>query len=104
MKPLLVFVTASSQAEARKLADASLAAGLVACAQIVPGVESHYVWQGKKEVTAEWQIVFKTSAECWPKLETLLRKNHSYDTPEIIAVEAARVSEKYRKWWERELD
>ncbi len=45
----IVLVTAPDLKTARKLAQAALQAKFVACANLVPKIESHYWWQGKLE-------------------------------------------------------
>ena len=53
MKPAakfaIVLVTAPDLKTARALAKAALSARLIACANLVPKIESHYRWQGKIE-------------------------------------------------------
>jgi len=101
--PRLVYVTASSQEEARNLAQAILDKYLAACVTIVPGVESHYWWQGKLHKTEEFQLVIKSSAEQFDALAEVVRWHHSYKCPEIIAVAPAEMSPEYRAWWESEV-
>jgi periplasmic divalent cation tolerance protein len=96
-------VTASSLDEARNLAQAILDKHLAACANLIPGVESHYWWQGKLETTAEVMLVIKSSAEQFEALARLVRERHSYECPEIVAVAPEEMSPRYRAWWEKEL-
>ena len=98
--PRLVFVTASNLEEARNLARGILDKHLAACVNIVPGLESHYWWQGKIETAPEVQLVIKTSAEQFDALAEVIRWHHSYDCPEIVAVPPAEISPEYRAWWE----
>jgi periplasmic divalent cation tolerance protein len=85
----LVLVTAPDLKTARALAKAALTARLVACANLVPKVESHYWWQGKLEASAEVLIVFKTTRARLAALEQLVVAQHPYDTPEFIALPLA---------------
>ena len=101
--PRLVFVTASSVEEARKLAQAILEKHLAACVNLVPGVESHYWWQGKLETGAEVVMMIKSSAEQFEALAALVQEQHSYDCPEIVAISPDQISPKYRAWWEGEV-
>ena len=103
MMPRLVFVTASSIEEARNLAQGILGKHLAACVNLVPGVESHYWWQGKMETAAEVLLIIKSSAEQFEALEELIRWHHSYDCPEIVAVAPEQMSPDYRAWWEKEM-
>ncbi len=100
--PHLVFVTASSLEEARRIARAVLEAHLGACANILPAVESQYWWQGKLETAQEVMLVIKSSAEQFAALSKVVRENHSYECPEIVAVAPGEILPEYRAWWERE--
>ncbi len=94
----LVLVTAPELKTARVLAKAALAANLVACANLVPKLESHYWWQGKLESSAEVLIVFKTTRAKLAALEQLIVARHPYDTPEFIALPLAEGNAKYLDW------
>jgi len=94
----LVLVTAPDLKTARALAKAALTARLVACANLVPKVESHYWWQGKLEASAEVLIVFKTTRARLAALEQLVVAQHPYDTPEFIALPLAEGNAKYLAW------
>jgi periplasmic divalent cation tolerance protein len=98
--PRVVFVTASSGDEARKLADGILQKRLAACVNIMPGVESQYWWQGKLAKAEEVMLVIKSSAEQFEALAGYVRKHHSYECPEIVAVKADEISPAYRSWWD----
>jgi periplasmic divalent cation tolerance protein len=101
--PRLVLVTASSAEEARRIAGAILEEKLAACVNILPGVESHYWWQGKLETAPEVMLIIKSSAEQFDALTALVKKKHSYECPEIVAVTPHEMAPAYRKWWEEQL-
>jgi len=101
--PRLVFVTASSLQEARNLAQGLLDKHFAACVSLVPGVESHYGWQGRLETAVEVMLVIKSSAEQFEALADLVRRRHSYECPEIVSVPPAEMSPDYRAWWEGEM-
>jgi len=94
----IVLVTAPNLRTARLLAKAALRARLVACANLVPGLESHYWWQGKVERSGEVLIVFKTAKRQLPALETLIVAEHPYDTPEFLVLPLTAGSERYLDW------
>jgi periplasmic divalent cation tolerance protein len=98
--PRLILVTASSLEEARMIARAILEQRLAACVNILPGVESHYWWQGKLESASEVMLVIKSSAETFEALAALVKEKHSYQCPEIVAVSPQEIAPAYRKWWE----
>ncbi|MCX6927600.1 MAG: divalent cation tolerance protein CutA, partial [Verrucomicrobia bacterium] len=79
----VVLVTAPDLKTGRMLARAALAARLVACANLVPKIESHYWWQGKIESGAEVLMVMKTTTVHLAALEKLILAKHPYETPEF---------------------
>jgi len=101
--PRLVFVTASSLEEARKLAQAILEKHLAVCVNLAPKLESHYWWQGKLEIEEEVLLVIKSSAEQFEALAEEIRQEHCYTCPEIVSVATQEISPEYRAWWEKEM-
>jgi periplasmic divalent cation tolerance protein len=94
----LVFLTAPDLVTARRLARLALSARLVACANLVPKIESHYWWQGKIEIGTEILILFKTTAQRLEALEKLILARHPYDTPEFVVVSIAGGNKRYLEW------
>jgi periplasmic divalent cation tolerance protein len=95
----IVLVTAPDMKTARKLAQAALKAKLVACANLVPKIESHYWWQGRLERGEEVLIVLKATRRTLPDLEKLILKLHPYDTAEFVVLPLAGGSKRYLDWW-----
>jgi hypothetical protein len=93
-----VLVTAPNLRIARKLAGAVLDARLVACANFIPGIESHYVWKGKRECTREILLMMKTTRARLRALEALVLSLHPYDTPEFVTVALSDGNTRYLKW------
>ncbi len=83
---------------ARTLARAALQAHLIACANLVPRVESHYWWRGKIESSGEILMVLKTTNACLPRLEKLILAKHPYDTAEFLVITSSRGNSKYLDW------
>lgn len=94
----LAFVTAPDLKTARALARAALQARLVACANLIPKIESHYWWQGKIESGSEALIVFKTTKSKLKALERLIVERHPYDTPEFITLPITAGNPRYLDW------
>ena len=94
----LVLVTAPDLKTARKLARAALKAKLIACANLVPKIESHYWWQGKIESGTEVLLVLKTTKSKLAKLERLILAEHPYDTPEFLVVPLQAGTSRYLAW------
>ena len=95
---IVVFITAGNADEARRIAGHLVEAGLAACVQILPEIESVYRWNGEVQREKELLILVKTTAEKFAALEKSVRAIHSYETPEIVAMPASQISEPYRRW------
>ncbi|MBM4447030.1 MAG: divalent-cation tolerance protein CutA [Chloroflexi bacterium] len=95
---VVIFVTTSSEAEARKIAELLLGQRKAACVNIVPRVDSSFWWQGKLESAQESLLVIKTKASLLPEITELVKSVHSYEVPEIIALPIIGGNEDYLKW------
>jgi periplasmic divalent cation tolerance protein len=71
---------------------------LAACANIVAGVESIYRWKGKVERAREVLVMMKTSGTRLRELEREVKRLHSYDVPEFIALPIVAGSKEYLEW------
>lgn len=94
----LVLVTAPNLKTARLLAKAALQARLIACANLVPKLESHYRWQGKLESSTEVLLILKAPKTRLAALEKLVLARHPYDTPEFLVLPVSAGSKKYLTW------
>jgi periplasmic divalent cation tolerance protein len=94
----IVLVTAPDLKTARALGTAALQAKLIACANLVPRIESHYWWQGKIESGAEVLLVLKTRPARLAALEKLVLARHPYETPEFLVLAPSAGSRKYLAW------
>ena len=94
----LVLITTPDLKTARKLARAALAARLIACANLVPKIESHYWWQGKMETGKEVLMILKTTRTRLAALEKLILAKHPYDTPEFLVLPLSQGNRRYLDW------
>jgi periplasmic divalent cation tolerance protein len=95
---IAVFMTAASSEEAHRLADVLVEKRLAACVQIIPGMESVYRWRGNVEHAGEVLMIAKTLKSKFVELEQSVRAIHSYDTPEIVAIDLTAGSHPYLEW------
>lgn len=102
MKFCCVLSTAPNIKKARQLAGLLVSKRLAACVQLIPGLESHYRWRGKKEISKEVLLLIKTGMSSYKKLEKLLLENHPYEVPEIVCLPIAKGSKSYMDWLARE--
>ncbi len=94
----LVLVTAPDLKTARRLTECALRARLIACANLVPKMESHYWWQGKLESGTEVLLMMKTRRANLVRLEKLILQEHPYDTPEFVVLGLQGGSKRYLDW------
>src|SRR6267378_8596198 len=97
----IALATAPNLDTSRALAGAALKSRLVACANLIPKIESHYWWQGKIESSAEVLIIFKTTKAKLKALEKLIVAKHPYDTPEFIVLPILSGNRRYLEWVSR---
>jgi periplasmic divalent cation tolerance protein len=99
MYPYVVtFITTSGDEESRKIAQALLDKKLAACVNIVPQIESLYVWKGEIESDIESLMIVKTTRDVIPQLIEEVRNNHSYEVFETICLPIAQGYEPYLRW------
>ena len=91
-------MTAATAEEATRIAELLVNKKLAACVQILPDMQSIYVWKGKVQREKEVLLLAKTTRANFAELEREVRAIHSYETPEIIALPIAAGSEPYLKW------
>ncbi|HEY6904817.1 MAG TPA: divalent-cation tolerance protein CutA [Candidatus Acidoferrales bacterium] len=99
---IVVLVTCGSPKEAREIGRALVEGKLVACANILRApVQSIYWWKNKIESTEEVLLLLKSSRSRFAAVDSAIRKLHSYDLPEIIALPIAAGSRGYLDWISR---
>ena len=90
--------TVSEREAGEKLASALVEAELAACVQVLPPMTSVYRWKGKIQKETEHLLLIKTIQDKWDSLSEFIHKNHPYEVPELIAVEASKIAPAYRQW------
>jgi periplasmic divalent cation tolerance protein len=98
MEILLVLTNLPDLASAETLATTLVENRLAACVNILPACRSIYRWQGQVERAEEVPLLIKTRAAGYPALEAAIRKNHPYQTPEIIALPITQGLPDYLAW------
>ncbi len=102
MQYVVVFITAPSKKEAGNISKVLLDARLVACTNIIGGVDSHFWWKTKREKAKEWLLMAKTRRSLMRKLVSKVKAVHPYEVPEIIAVSIIAGSKPYLDWIQKE--
>lgn len=98
MDSIVVYITASGEEEAAKIARILVEERLAACVNILKDARSIYRWQGKIEDEKESLMIIKTRKELFDPLVKRVKEVHSYTVPEIISLPIIEGSEDYMKW------
>lgn len=95
---IVIYITSAGIEEAHKIADALLNGRKVACVNVIPGIKSYFWWQGKRESTPEVLLMAKSRVSLFAEVVELVKKTHSYEVPEIIAIPIIAGNPDYLKW------
>ncbi len=98
MRATLILTTAPNLKEARAIAKSLVAKRLAACVSMKPGWLSSYRWEGRVQTAKEVLILIKTTERQFNKIETVIRQNHSYEIPGVIAIPVHKGSKEYLSW------
>jgi periplasmic divalent cation tolerance protein len=96
--PLVVLVTAPSEAAALEMGQRLVDERLAACANVVPGITSVFVWDGKREQAPEALLLIKTRAERYAALQQRVLELHPYSVPEVLALAVEAGAPAYLQW------
>ena len=94
----IVLTAVSSNKEAEFLSDIIAKSKYAACVNILPNISSKYMWKGELQNVNEVILMIKTRKDYFEYLESLIKKNHSYQVPEIVCIDIPCVSDDYSNW------
>ncbi|ETR75658.1 dihydroorotate dehydrogenase [Afipia sp. P52-10] len=97
-RAVFVYTTFPSLVEAEAAAKVIVEGKLAACANILPGMISHYRWEGKVERAEEVVTIFKTRTSLADRVREAVRQNHSYEVPAIAVIALESVDRDYFGW------
>jgi periplasmic divalent cation tolerance protein len=95
---IVILCTCSSELEAQRISLHLLEEHLAACVNVIPLSGSYYWWEGAIESAAEQLLLIKSSAALFSAVETAVRKIHSYEVPELLALPVLGGSADYLNW------
>ena len=97
MKPVVLFLTCADKNEVEKIVESLLEKKLIVCAKSFP-VNSTFFWENKIDSSEEFFVVMDSSEELFDKVETEVKRLHSYDTPNLTAVSVTKTSKGVAEW------
>ena len=90
--------TSGSLDEARKISRYLVQERYVACAQIIPWIESVYLWNNQLETAQESKIVMKTHLNHYEAIKEFIKNNCKYEVPEITYMHIDGGNKEYLDW------
>jgi len=103
-RAVFVYTTYPSLVEAERIGKAVLEQRLAACVNILPGMISHYWWQGVIERGEEVVMIIKTRASLAEAVRTVVKEMHSYTTPAILVLPIEGGEAGYLDWLMQETE
>ena len=100
---IVLFITTATAEEAQRISRVLLEQKKVACVNIVPRVNSLFLWQGKLDSAEESLLIVKTKASLLSEIVPLVKEIHSYDIPELIALPIIGGNQDYLDWIQKEV-
>lgn len=94
----LFYVTCPDTETAKKISMTLLQEGLIACANILPGMESLYWWEGKIDSAKEVVLILKSATALSSRITARVESLHPYNTPCILTLPIEKGSEAYIRW------
>jgi periplasmic divalent cation tolerance protein len=102
MAAVMLYVTASSAEEAKRIGKALVEERLAACANLLPGVTSIYRWEGKVEEGSEVSLILKTTDDKIQTVVARVKALHSYSCPCVVALPITGGNADFLDWIVRE--
>ena len=97
-KNIVILITAADTGEAQRISGVLLEEKKAACVNVISGVNSLFWWDGKLDSAQESLLVVKTKTSLLPEVINLVKGEHSYDVPEIIALPIIGGNPDYLEW------
>ncbi len=95
---VLVITTCGSKEEAHKIQEELLNRRLAACVNLVPAIHSRFWWNQNLESETETMLLVKTTRQRLSEIIPAIKKLHSYQVPEIIALPVITGNPEYLAW------
>ena len=101
-KVIVVVTTVGTEEQALDIAHHLVRDGLAACVNILPGMISHYWWEGQIDRGEEVVMIIKTRASLAERVRAAVKEKHSYTTPAVLVLPVESVDPAYHAWIEKE--
>lgn len=90
--------TCESLEEAKEISKKLVKKKWVACANILPYVDSFYMWDGKLKEDKEVKVFFKTRDNFFARVRDYIIEHSSYEIPEVSKIPITEANPDYINW------
>lgn len=94
----LIYITTEDKEEAKKVSAPLIEEGLAACANIIPGMNSVFYWEGEVQSEEECILIVKTDESMNEKVMERVRSLHSYDCPCMLVLPIKDGNDDFVSW------
>jgi periplasmic divalent cation tolerance protein len=98
MEPRFVYITCGSPDEAQRIGRTLVEERLVACVNLLFGMQSMYWWEGAVQTDRETILIAKTTAKQVPALSERVKALHTYEVPCVVALPILDGNPEYLQW------
>ena len=99
MKIKIILTTTDSDKTANDIAEYLVKGNLSPCVQILPNIQSVYMWKDQLDKSVEILLLIKTISDNVQVCKKLILKYHNYDVPEIVLTDGDILNDAYRDWF-----
>lgn len=98
MKPVYIFWTCGSIDEARRISRYLVQEKWVACANLIPWIESVFQYNEKLQTQQETKVILKTLDSYFEKIRDIIKADGTYEIPEVTQFECDRMDPEFEAW------
>jgi periplasmic divalent cation tolerance protein len=99
-----VITTCERADDAKRIGEELVKRRVCPCAQVIGPLSSVYWWKDSLQASEEWYCIVKAKKERFNEVETIIKANHTYEVPEIIALPIVMGSDSYLSWMSKETE
>ena len=100
---IIVLSTVPDKETGEKIANKLVEQKIAACVNIVPEIISTFLWKGNVDKITEALLIIKTRKDLYGEVERIIKENHPYEIPEVLAIEITSGYTKYFEWMDQEM-
>lgn len=96
--PVILYITVQNREEGIKIGRTLVDENLAACANVFDGLTSIFRWEGAVQEDGEALLVAKTDRTLVDAATDLVKLEHSYDCPCVVAIPIVGGNQQFIDW------